>query len=227
MIYILGGIHCDKKLYERIVKILEKIKPDLVCLEELTHDRIVIKACNDFIEGKISLSKLKRLTEFEKYWFDFLPYKELFSYLKKNKIKIYPIDHKLKERIKLIKLEKKILEKVKKNANISNLKKEEEKISIFDREKEMTKNIIKGIRRYKSKNICVIVGINHAKRLERSLSLLNFKVERKNVSSKKDVDKYLNRIYRYAMLNKVETVRVPPLVPIFTIVFKKIRKTVK
>ena len=227
MIYILGGIHCDKKLYKQIIEILEEIKPDLICLEELTHDRIVIKACNDFVEGKINLSKFKKLTKFEKYWFDFLPYKELFSYLKKNKIKIYPIDHKLKERIKLIRLEKRILEEVKKNKKISNLKKEEEKISVFDREKEMTENIIRGIREYKSKNICVIVGINHAKRLEKSLSLLNFKIKRKNVSSKKDVDKYLNRIYRYAVLNKVEILKTPPLVPIFIIVFKKIKKTVK
>jgi len=227
MIYILGGIHCDKKLYKRIIEILEEIKPDLICLEELTHDRIVIKACNDFVEGKINLSKFKKLTKFEKYWFDFLPYKELFSYLKKNKIKIYPIDHKLKERIKLIRLEKKILEKVKKNKNISNLKKEEEKISVFDREKKMTRNIIRGIRKYKSKDICLIVGINHAKRLEKSLSLLNFKIKRKNISNKKDVDKYLNRIYRYAILNKVEILKTPPLVPIFIIVFKKIKKTVK
>jgi len=226
MIYILGGIHCDKKLYKRIIEILEEIKPDLICLEELTHDRIVVKACNDFVEGKINLSKFKKLTKFEKYWFDFLPYKELFSYLKKNKIKIYPIDHKLKERIRLIRLEKKILEEVKKNKNISNLKREEEKISVFDREKEMTGNIIRGIRKYKSKNICVIVGINHAKRLEKSLSLLNFKIKRKNISNKKDVDKYLNRIYRYAVLNKVEILKTPPLIPIFIIVFKKIKKTV-
>jgi len=227
MIYILGGIHCDKKLYRRIIEILEEVKPDLVCLEELTHDRIVIKACNDFIEGKISSSKLKKLTEFEKYWFDFLPYKELFSYLKRNKVKIYPIDHNLKERIKLIRLEKKIFGMVKKNMSISSLKRDEEKISVFDREKEMTRNVVRGIRKYKSKNICVIVGINHSKRLEKSLSLLNFKIKRKNVSSKKDVDKYLNRIYRYAALNKVEALEIPPLLPIFVAVFKKIKKTAR
>lgn len=227
MIYILGGIHGDKKLYKRVIEILEEIKPDLVCLEELTHDRIVIKACNDFVGGKINLAKLKKFTKFEKYWFDFSPYKELFFYLKRNRIKIYPIDHKLKERIKLIKLEKKILEKVRKNINISSLKKKEEKISVFDREKEMTRNIIKGIRKYKSKNTCVIVGINHSKRLERSLSLLNFKIKRKGVANKKDVDKYLNRIYRYAALNKVEALGTPPLLPVFVTVFKKIKKSVK
>ncbi len=227
MIYILGGIHCDKKLYKRVIEILKEINPDLICLEELTHDGIVIKACNDFIERKINSAKFKELTNFEKYWFDFSSYEELFSYLRRNKIKIYPIDHKLDERIKLIRLGKKILEEMKKNKDISDLQKEEEKISVLDREKEMTTNIIRGIREYKSKKICVLVGINHARSLEKSLSLLNFKIKREDISNKKDIDEYLNRIFRYAELNQVEALETPPLVPIFVSVFKKTKKTVK
>lgn len=147
--------------------------------------------------------------------------------MRKNKIKIYPIDHRLEERIKLIKLEKRILEETGKNKDISDLKKEEEKISTFVREKEMTRNIIRGIREYKSKKICVLVGVNHARSLEKSLSLLNFKIKREDISNKKDVDEYLNKIYRYAELNQVETFKTPPLVPIFVAVFKKTKKTVK
>lgn len=227
MIYILGGVHCDKKLYKQIIEILKEIKPDLVCLEEITHDKEIIKACDDFIEGKIDVSKFKKLTKFEKYWFDFSSYKELFSYLQKNKIKIYPIDHKLKERIKLIKLEKKVLERLKKNKDISGLKEKEEKISVFDREKEMTTNIVRGIERFKSKNICVIVGINHVKRLGESLLSLDYRIKRIDVSNKKDIDRYLKRIYRYIILNKIENLKIPPLVPIFVIVFKRIEKIVK
>lgn len=227
MIYILGGIHCDKKLYKRVIEILKEINPDLICLEELTHDGIVIKACNDFIERKINIAKFKELTNFEKCWFDFSSYEELFSYLLKNKIKIYPIDHKLEDRINLIHLEKRILEEARKNKNIADLREKEEKISVLDREKEMTRNVIKGIRTYNSKKTCVIVGINHAKILEKSLSLSNFKTKTQIVSSKKDVDNYLDKMYEYAKLNQVETLKTPPLVPIFVSVFKENEKTVE
>jgi len=227
MIYILGGVHCDKKLYKQIVEILKEIKPDLVCLEEITHDKEVIKACDDFIKGKINLSKFKRLTKFEKYWFDFSPYKELFSYLQKNKIKIYPIDHKLKERIKLIKLEKKVLEELKKNKDITKLRKKEEKMSVFEREGVMVKNITKGIKRYQSKNTCVIVGINHTERIKRSLSALDYKVKKIDISNRNDIDNYFDRIYKYTIENKIERLKVPPLVPIFVLVFRKTEKVVK
>lgn len=227
MIYILGGIHCDEELYKQVIEILEEINPDLVCLEELTHDRIIIKACNDFIERKINLAEFKELTKFEDYWFDFSPYEELFSYLLKNKIKIYPIDHKLEDRINLIHLEKRILEEARKNKNIADLREKEEKISVLDREKEMTRNVIKGIRTYNSKKTCVIVGINHAKTLEKSLSLSNFKIKTQIVSSKKDVDNYLDKMYEYAKVNQVETLKTPPLVPIFVSVFKETEKTVE
>ncbi|MFC1663792.1 hypothetical protein ACFL0A_01575 [Patescibacteria group bacterium] len=227
MIYILGGIHCDKKLYNQIIKILKKIKPDLVCLEELTNDKEVIRACNYFIKGKISLVKFKELTKFEKYWFDFEPYKKLFLYLQKNKIKIYPIDHKLKERIKLIKLEKKILKELKENKNIAKLKKMEEKISVFDREDKMAKNISKGIKKFKSKNTCVIIGINHTKRIKKSLSTLGYKVKSKDISNKRNIDGYLDRIYKYAVKRKIESLKIPPFVPVFVLVFRKIEKNVK
>ena len=88
MIHILGGVHCDEKLYKRIIGLLKEINPDLVCLEELTHDDAVIKAGNDYVSGSIDVAEFKELTKFEDYWFDFSPYEELFSYLRKNKIKI-------------------------------------------------------------------------------------------------------------------------------------------
>ena len=227
MIHILGGVHCDEKLYKRIIGLLKEINPDLVCLEELTHDDAVIKAGNDYVSGSIDVAEFKELTKFEDYWFDFSPYEELFSYLRKNKIKIYPIDHKLEDRINLIHLEKKILEEAEKNKDVSDLRKEEEKISVLDREKEMTRNITKGVRVYNSKKTCVIVGINHAKSLKKSLSLSNFEIKTQNVSSKKDVDSYIDKMYRYAKLNQVETLKTPPLVPIFASVFKKTEKIIE
>ena len=224
MIYIFGGDHCDEKLYKRLIRLFGEIKPDLICIEELTHDDKVIKACNDLIGGKISLDKFKKLTGFEEYWFKFAPYKELFSYLQKNKIKIYPIDHKLKERIKLIKFEKKILEEIKKGKNISDLKEKEEKISVFDREKEMVVNINKGIKKFKSKNICVIIGGNHTDRVGDVLVKIGYKVSKKNISNIEETERYLNRMYKYAVSNKVAAMKIPPLVPIFVEVFRKINK---
>jgi hypothetical protein len=227
MIYILGGVHCDKKLYRQIIEILKEIKPDLVCFEEITNDKEVIKACDDFIDGKIGLFKFKKLTKFEKYWFDFSPYEELFSYLRKNKIKIYPVDHNLKERIKLIKIEKKILEELKKNKDITRLREKEERMSVFEREDIMVKNIAKGIKRFRSKNTCVIVGINHTERIKKSLSVLDYKVKKTDISNRNDTDNYLDRIYKYTIKNKIERLKVPPLVPIFVLVFKKTEKFVK
>jgi len=227
MTYILGGVHCDKKLYKQVIKILKEIKPDSICLEELTNDKKIIKACDDFINGKINLSKFKKLTKFEKYWFDFSPYKELFYYLQNKKIKIYPIDHKLEQRIKLIKLEKKILEELKENKDIADLKEKEERISVFDRENEMATNIVKGIKRFKSKNTCVIVGTNHTKRIKKSLLSLGYKAKIMDISDKVDIQRYLNRIYKYATETKIENLKIPPLVPLFVLVFKKIEKTVK
>src|SRR4051812_33927461 len=100
MIYIFGGHHCDKKLYKRFIEQCRKIKPDLVCIEELTNDAKVIKACENLIAGTITVDIFKEIIAFEKYWFEFAPYKELFAYLQKSKTRFYPIDHGLKERIK-------------------------------------------------------------------------------------------------------------------------------
>ncbi len=91
----------------------------------------------------------------------------------------------------------------------------------------MVSNIVKGIKKSKSKNTWVVVGINHAKRIEDSLFLLGHKVKRIDVSSKKDIDGYLERIYKYEVLNKIEHLKIPPLVPIFVLVFKRISKIVK
>jgi hypothetical protein len=224
MIYILGGIHCDKKLYKKIIEILKEIKPDLVCFEELTHDKKTIKACEDFIKKKITLSEFKNITEFEKYWFDFTPYKELFLFLQKNKIKIYPIDHKLEKRIELIKFEKKILEKLNYGKDISNLKVKEEKMSVFERENEMVKNIIRGRKICKSNNTCVIVGINHIERIKDSLLYSGYRIKDISTSTPKEITKYIEKIYKYARANKIETLKIPPLVPIFILVFKKLKK---
>lgn len=227
MIYILGGIHCDKKLYKQIIKVLKKTKPDLVCLEELTHDKDVINACNDFVEGRINLSKFLKITNFEKYWFDFSSYEELFIYLKRNKIRIYPIDHKLEKRIKLIKLEKKILKELEKNKPIGALKEKEEKVSVFDRENEMVVNISKGIKRFGSVNTCVIVGINHTKRIRESLLSIDHRVQKVDISDKRSINRHLNRMHEYAVKNRIEDLKIPPLVSIFALVFKKIEKVVK
>lgn len=224
MIYVLGGIHCDKNLYRQIIEILKEAKPDLVCLEELTHDREMISACDKFIEGEISKDEFKRHTKFEELWFDFTPYEEFFSYLSKKKIRIYPIDHGMKKRMQLIQLEQKILERLREGGDISGFKEKEEKMSVFGREKAMVGNIIKGIKKFKSKDTFVIVGINHSQRIEKSLRNLGYKVAKTDISTKKDIDNYLARIYKYAIENKIENLKLPPLVPIFVLVFKALKK---
>lgn len=227
MIYVLGGIHCDKKFYKRVIGLLEKFKPDLVCLEELTSDREFIKAADNFIRGKLGIDEFIRRVKFEKYWFSRKPYMELFSYLRKHKIRLHPIDHRLNQRIKLIKLEKAILSILKRGKTPPLfLKEKEERLSVLDRERAMVLNIVGGIRESRSKNTCVIVGVNHSTKIAESLALLGHRVRKLNLSNEDDVNRYLKKIYKYAIQKKIENLKIPPLVPIFVLVFERAGKVV-
>ncbi len=227
LIFILGGVHCSRKLYKKEIDIIKEINPDVLCLEEITSDRLFIKACEKFSKGKLRLSEFKKAVKFEEYWFKFDPYIELFSFIQKNNINLYPIDHKLRERIKLIRLEKKILKFIKKGKKISKLKRQEEELSVVEREKEMVENIEKALKKYKSRIACVIVGLNHVERLKKVLSQRGYKVKSEILSTSKEIEIYLQRMYRYAIRNKIENLDLPPLVPIFVLVFKLLNKQIK
>lgn len=217
-IYFIDDLHGVKEIYKWQISQLKETKPQVVFLEMLPFEQRFIKLCKDLSQSSRSVDEFKEKSDWENIWGTFEGYDELFKYIQRLRLSVYPLDHTLSQRRELVRLELKIIDKLQNKKNAKDLIDKSRVIIFLAREATFSENILSMSRKIRVKRIAVVVGKNHIDRLVNFFNFLDeFEAEARKYPEKERsglYPKFKKLHLDYAEKRKILQMKYPPLVPI-------------
>lgn len=140
---------------------MRKERPDCAGLECLTSEPGTWKLCEGFSAGKVSVEKLIKTSGIDDFWCESSGYRTVFGLLRKAGARVFPLDHGLEERKRLIGVIRSLHDDVLRGKAVEDKFNAYSALLRWERERVFVKNMMEAFARYGAKKTAVIVGPGH------------------------------------------------------------------